>query len=292
MPTPQTAQWPFEWQDLHDRLEATRAREKKRCESLVWYLGPASEFCKRVVGDGRSPANGPRPQDHLAVGISIHAFRTALGSVELTLGGMADAAVPLNRSLWEMQLRAFNVRENGELGALACFIYEAEQEIAVRELEITNEWGDVDRHHNELAAWREWRQQLADRVAAAGFDPKEVQRHGKLNFAEVARASQQVEAYKTLYVRHSLIAHGSASSTLYANLGAGDLITEEGGMLLPIEYQIPQMVGDALVQLLACLFYAAQIVRDATLVRDVRHAVDELQEAWVELVPALRPRSS
>lgn len=275
--------WPFEWRELHARLEAARLEHAKMCEPLVWYFGPASEFCKRIIADGRSPANGPRPQDHLAVGMSIRAFRTALASVELSLAGYADTTAALNRSIWELQLRLSDVRQHGLLAALACLLHEAEQEVAAYEYEAAN----GEHKEGYLEAWTGWRDELRERATTSGFSIDELKRHGKLNFKVTAAASAQTDAYKTLYVRHSLAAHGASSAAHYASLSSAGAVREEGGILLPLESYVVDMIGDALTQLFLCLSYAAEIVGDLTLANDVIHALNHLQEHWRALSPDL-----
>jgi hypothetical protein len=280
--------FPFGWPSLHHRIEDARQTYAQQSEPLLWYVGPATEFCKRIIGPGRSPANGSRPQDHVAVGVAIHAFRSALASIELCVGGFADAAAPINRSVWEMQLRLFDVRQTGMLGALACLLYEAETEIAAREFELANGWHTGDEATGALEAWVAWRDELHAKATAAGFTSKDLARHGKLPFGATATEAQQLGSYKTLYARHSLTAHGSRSSTMYTNLSAGGLFTEEGAPLLPLDAYVVDMIGDVLTQLFLSFSYAAEIINDPELADDVLHALRHLQDEWVRISPYFR----
>jgi hypothetical protein len=282
-------QFPFDWPNLHQRIEAARESYAQRSEPLLWYVGPATEFCKRIIGPGRSSANGPRPQDHVAVGVAIHAFRSALASIELCVGGFADAAAPINRSVWEMQLRLFDVRQTGMLGALACLLYEAETEIAAREFELANGWYSGDDATGGIEAWIAWRDELRAKAIAAGFTSRDLARHGKLPFGDTSKEAQQLGSYKTLYARHSLTAHGSRSSTMYANLAARGLFAEEGAPLLPLDAYVMDMIGDVLTQLFLSFRYAADIINDRTLAEDVLHALRHLQDEWVRISPYFRP---
>lgn len=278
--------WALEWPEVRRRMEEARAPFTARCEPLLWYFGPATEFCKRVVGDGRSPANGERPQDHIASATAIHAFRSAVGSAELAVAGYADIAVTLNRSLWEMQLRLFSVREGGLLAALASLHYEAEQRIAAAEYELTIASGGRHSANAYLAQWVKWRDELRTRAANSGWDIKLLRQKGKLILATAAAEAKQSGSYKTLYLRHSLAAHATGSGTIYANLSAH--VQEEGGVLLPLDVNVVDTVGDALNQLFLCLICAAEIVEDEKLADDIHHAFHHLHDRWLTLSPHLR----
>jgi hypothetical protein len=184
-----------------------------------------------------------------------------------------------------MQLRLFAVRKGGMLTALAHLHYEAEQQVAAAEYEIANAMGDAPARETHRQQWLCWRDDLRSRADALGCDVKRLKITGKLNFATTAAEASQIGSYKTLYLRHSLAAHGSGSGTIYATLGT--LVTEDGGMLLPLDANVVDSVGDALTQLFLSLLCAAEIIEDEELARDIHHALHHLQDAWAGLSPHL-----
>lgn len=270
----------LDWAALRSKSLECAEEQTTAAAILMAYFAPAARFVKAIIGTGRSAANGPRPQDHAAVGLSIQAYRFCVASATAALSGYADACPPLNRSIWEIQLRLFDIREAPHAGSLGYLFYGATQETLAREHEIRASLGNPVERDRELALWRNWRDDIRQRAQEEGISDADLKAHGKLSFKTLATAAEQDLAYKTLYARHSAVAHGGQASTIYTHLLSTGAMKGGAGVLLPFKEWTLDGIGDALASACVVFALAAQVLGEEALYFDVTYTLGQLDAEW------------
>lgn len=222
-----------DWADIERATDDMTRAVQPRFADLLQFFVPAAECCKRLIAIGDALTE-ELAEKTLAVYHAIQAFRTAVAATRISLGGYADVAAGLARTVWELQLRLANIRRGGELRALADLYVATSREIRSREASIADD-GDEEARR-ALRTWLDGRSDLVQKAERLGGDEATLRRVGRTSIADMAAAEGQQLEYEFWYALLSQMHHGGRAFATYQYMR--DAVRDDTGMLLPVDDHI------------------------------------------------------
>lgn len=270
----------LQWTDIDKAAEEMARVVQPRFADLLHFFAPAADCCKRLIYRG-DQVTDESAQKTLALYHAVQAFRTAVAATRISLGGYADVAAGLARTVWELQLRLATIRRGGELRALAELYIATSREIRSREASIADDGDDEARR--ALQTWLDGRADLIQKAEHLGVDEAALRRVGKTTVAAMAFAEGQQLEYDFWYSLLSQMHHGGRAFATYRYMR--DVVTDENGMLLSVDDHTETMIGSALEYLFRALTQSALIFREHFLAVEIDRIHSQLGPLILKVFP-------
>lgn len=254
----------YNWEWFRNEMQLMAERNEALFQPELSFI----EKCDSLVGDlfehiGTCGASN-RPVEHVSSILIARAFQLSISAVYLAVSGYPDCVPNLNRTIFEITARFYDIKKNSVAAAYGYLLKGAHDQVEIFKtmLESSNETrSNAEALGKKLSDSQEAYKSYRSLALENNFDPDEVQKkHGKINVFETCQKMGIEDVYRIDFAYMSSHVHERNMATLMFTKEHDDRCSFISG---PVENEFAKpMAMEVIKKLAIAIGFCAEVTGD------------------------------